>query len=165
MRTLSNGIQRFTIGTTGQRFQTSNMHQQLMLFPLQDANTANSIATAAESATSGMPTQIQMDSVIEGGNMGKENKAYESLGIYTKRTGSGLIQKGDALTLARMHGELFEAIRDLPEVDPIRHAKWIGGERGYCSACGHSGCFSDIWDGCLDMFCPNCGARMDDEDN
>ena len=46
-------------------------------------------------------------------------KAYESWGIYTKRTGSGLIQKGDALTLARMHGELFEAIRDLPEVDAI----------------------------------------------
>ena len=51
----------------------------------------------------------------------------------------------------------------MPTVYIIRHAKWIGGELGYCSACGHSGCFSDIWDGCLDMFCPNCGARMDDE--
>ena len=49
-------------------------------------------------------------------------------------------------------------------------ARWIGGELGKCSECGHEGCASDIWDGCGERnYCPNCGAliiryrRADDE--
>ena len=38
--------------------------------------------------------------------------------------------------------------------------KWIGGELGECSVCGHKGCASDIWDRCAYTFCPNCGARL-----
>ena len=46
----------------------------------------------------------------------------------------------------------------------IRHAHWIGGEIGHCSYCGHEGCASDIWNGVKGFgFCPNCGAKMDEE--
>lgn len=41
-----------------------------------------------------------------------------------------------------------------------KKGRWIGGEFGRCSICGHSGIASDIWDGCKGMFCPNCGADM-----
>ena len=49
-----------------------------------------------------------------------------------------------------------------PAIEPEREkGKWIGGEIGYCSCCGHKGCASDIWNGCDDgEFCPNCGADM-----
>lgn len=40
--------------------------------------------------------------------------------------------------------------------------KWIGGELGECSVCGHKGCASDIWDRCKEHFCPNCGARLEE---
>ena len=39
-------------------------------------------------------------------------------------------------------------------------AKWVGGEIGKCSKCGHTGCASDIWNGCKRHFCPNCGAEI-----
>ena len=43
------------------------------------------------------------------------------------------------------------------------HGKWIGGELGHCSCCGHEGCASDIWNDGQINYCPNCGARMDGE--
>lgn len=47
------------------------------------------------------------------------------------------------------------------EAKPVRHGKWVGGELGYCTCCGHEGCSSDIWNGVHgDGFCPNCGAKM-----
>lgn len=59
-----------------------------------------------------------------------------------------------------------EMVADAPTVDavPVRHGRWIGGEIGKCSACGHKGCSSDIWNTGDVMFCPNCGAKMDGED-
>lgn len=61
--------------------------------------------------------------------------------------------------------EFDDELRKLPTVDaePVRHGEWIGGDLGYCTACGHEGCASDIWDGCTGMYCPNCGAKMDGE--
>jgi len=41
--------------------------------------------------------------------------------------------------------------------------KWIGGELGFCTCCGHEGCASDIWDRCTYTFCPNCGAYLEVE--
>jgi len=41
--------------------------------------------------------------------------------------------------------------------------KWIGGELGFCTRCGHEGCASDIWDRCTYTFCPNCGAYLEVE--
>ena len=38
---------------------------------------------------------------------------------------------------------------------------WVGGELGYCDCCGHYGCASDIWSGCEEEHCPNCGAKME----
>lgn len=43
--------------------------------------------------------------------------------------------------------------------------KWIGNEFGECSVCGHKGCASDIWDRCEKYYCPNCGARMEVQDD
>lgn len=54
-----------------------------------------------------------------------------------------------------------QIIMALPSVQPQRmRGKWIGGELGRCSVCGHEGNASDIWNGCKGMFCPNCGADM-----
>lgn len=55
---------------------------------------------------------------------------------------------------------------NLPSVQQEQNlAYWIGAELGKCSSCGHSGCASDIWNGCLQTFCPNCGAKMEDYEN
>lgn len=55
----------------------------------------------------------------------------------------------------------FPAIEDAPTIEPQRmRGKWIGGELGRCSVCGHEGDASDIWNGCKGMFCPNCGSDM-----
>ena len=63
---------------------------------------------------------------------------------------------------------LRRMIEDIPaaDVQPVKHGRWVGRELGYCTCCGHRGCASDIWDGCGDIYyCPNCGARMDGEEN
>ena len=58
--------------------------------------------------------------------------------------------------------KLLQAFADEPSAEVIepKKGKWIGGELGKCSVCGHEGCASDIWSGCGGMFCPNCGAKM-----
>lgn len=75
--------------------------------------------------------------------------------------------------LSRMFMEAnISDIRHMPTIEPERkrgdavpvvHGRWIGGELGHCSVCGHEGCASDIWDGCKGkLFCPNCGAVLED---
>lgn len=60
--------------------------------------------------------------------------------------------------------DAIEAINSLPSAQPEQKVgKWIGGELGYCTCCGHKGCASDIWNGCKKLYCPNCGARMMEE--
>lgn len=56
-----------------------------------------------------------------------------------------------------------EKLKSMPTVDavPVRHGKWIDiteSHIGTCSLCG------DRW-GSVDMmnYCPNCGARMEEE--
>ena len=53
-------------------------------------------------------------------------------------------------------------LKNLPAADVAERktGKWIGGELGHCSCCGHEGCASDIWNNGKIMFCPNCGADM-----
>ena len=69
-------------------------------------------------------------------------------------------------------------IADFPaaDVEPVRHGQWIynieSGEY-LCSACGENALSFrkdtlyglDLYETCLTDYCPNCGARMNDEVN
>lgn len=57
--------------------------------------------------------------------------------------------------------KLWKAAYERGKAEAQRTGRWIGREFGYCSCCGHEGCASDIWSGCENMFCPNCGAKME----
>lgn len=59
------------------------------------------------------------------------------------------------------------AIRNIPAVDaaPVIHARWVHHEGGFndhfeCTACGEAIVLTGKW-----RFCPNCGARMDEDKN
>lgn len=56
----------------------------------------------------------------------------------------------------------MNGLMSVPAADVVerKHGKWVGGELGHCSCCGHEGCASDIWNDGKIMFCPNCGADM-----
>lgn len=69
--------------------------------------------------------------------------------------------KSDASGEIKGINAAYCAIEDLPSAQPQRmRGKWIGGEFGRCSVCGHEGNASDIWNGCKGIFCPNCGAAL-----
>ena len=61
--------------------------------------------------------------------------------------------------------DVCDAIIDAPTIDaePVRHGKWIdksGGIEGawnHCSVCGERAI--ELYD-----YCPNCGAKMDEEE-
>lgn len=60
--------------------------------------------------------------------------------------------------------EYADAIRmAIKALQEQKTGKWIGGEHGFCTCCGHEGCASDIWDRCTYTFCPNCGAKLEVE--
>ena len=60
--------------------------------------------------------------------------------------------------------DAISAVLELPSAEPEQKTgKWIGGELGFCTRCGHEGCASDIWDRCTYTFCPNCGAYLEVE--
>lgn len=84
-----------------------------------------------------------------------------------KETVLELRDNGGMATQKEVGGFLLNLMDVLDgEDDAVLTARWIGGEIGHCSCCGHHGIASDIWTGCDDgRFCPNCGARMDGEDN
>ena len=92
----------------------------------------------------------------------KRDKALRNINWYDKPFAEGECKGID---------DALEIINALPSAQPeTRKGKWIGGELGYCSCCGHEGCASDIWTGCKQTYCPNCGAKItgiieDDEDN
>ncbi len=48
-------------------------------------------------------------------------------------------------------------IESMPTIDPVKHGKWINEET--CSVCGES----VLYDTDLCNYCPNCGAKMDEE--
>ena len=56
--------------------------------------------------------------------------------------------------------EMFNMAIEALEQQP-KKGKWIGGELGYCTCCGHEGCASDMWDRCDKPHCPNCGAEVE----
>ena len=48
--------------------------------------------------------------------------------------------------------------------EPVRHGKWIGNDAVnlYCSECGKSGDYECDGSCKASLFCPNCGAKMDE---
>lgn len=64
--------------------------------------------------------------------------------------------------------DCLRAIEEAPTIDavPVVHGKWVNGEEN-CPICGKSkfeGLDADIWADWKPNFCPNCGAKMDEED-
>ena len=57
--------------------------------------------------------------------------------------------------------EIFDEIDSAPTVDPVKHGRWIehGKNDNRCSLCGWG-----VWVN-TNNFCPNCGAKMDGEEN
>lgn len=57
-----------------------------------------------------------------------------------------------------------DTLRKIPAADvaPVRHAKWIPCDNGgyYCSDCDSRVAFKFG-----NLYCPNCGARMDGDDH
>lgn len=59
--------------------------------------------------------------------------------------------------------DVFGALQEIPAADvaPVRHGRWIVTDVITCSECQHftRSEFAGRWN-----YCPNCGARMDKED-
>lgn len=71
--------------------------------------------------------------------------------------------RGEAIQEILMSYDISQDTKDvtIEALQEQKTGKWIGGELGNCSVCGHTGCASDIWDRCAYTFCPNCGARLE----
>jgi hypothetical protein len=59
-------------------------------------------------------------------------------------------------------------MKDVPtiEAEPIKHGHWIHDKddeiiSGYCSVCGWTSCICET-DVAGMLYCPNCGAKMDE---
>ena len=55
--------------------------------------------------------------------------------------------------------EVVKGLKRLPSIDAVKHGRWIRlGDNSYkCSECGEVSC-------CFANYCPDCGARMDGEE-
>ena len=68
--------------------------------------------------------------------------------------------------VVKVEHSIISMLYMMPTIDaePVRHGKWIGyaGTIGNeCSVCGK---WIDVLQGTAEMnYCPNCGARMDEE--
>ena len=66
--------------------------------------------------------------------------------------------------------DFIQSIDTQPTVEPVKHAPWIESKEGYfsCSNC-HKDAMVDLYEirysQKLTLFCPNCGAIMDEEVN
>lgn len=54
------------------------------------------------------------------------------------------------------------------DVVPVRHGRWeMRGGKRYCTSCGERACVTrdseDFWYTIGTPYCPNCGAKMDEE--
>ena len=60
--------------------------------------------------------------------------------------------------------EATYAIDRIPEADvaPVVHGRWVYGEFDipHCSECGN-----DVMPNMISPYCPNCGAKMDEEEH
>lgn len=66
---------------------------------------------------------------------------------------------------------VIEFVENLPAADvaPVRHGRWIkpvpGDGENYCSVCKSEQLWFYGYGYLKSNYCPNCGARMDKEDN
>ena len=83
-----------------------------------------------------------------------------------------LAMRADYAANDDIHDELvtlINKVRDMPAVDavPVRHAKWVYEGKMYYSDYNTHNTWSCSGCGCSEFtptrFCPNCGARMDEE--
>lgn len=51
------------------------------------------------------------------------------------------------------------------DVAPVKHGHWshLGGDEWCCSNCGHTVTTEGSWERPWQKFCPNCGARKDND--
>lgn len=66
-------------------------------------------------------------------------------------------------------GNAVRLVNGLPttDVEPVRHGRWEPGNR-ICPVCGEDkfkGLDADVWSDWTPPCCPNCGAKMDLEDD
>ena len=66
---------------------------------------------------------------------------------------------------------LVEEMNAIPAADvaPVRHGRWeMRGGKRYCTSCGERACVTrdseDFWYTVGTPYCPNCGAKMDEEE-
>lgn len=64
--------------------------------------------------------------------------------------------------------EVVKAVENAPTIDaePVKRGRWIGKDEDawVCSFCGMKNCFAYVGHTLQDKYCPNCGAKME-EDN
>ena len=80
------------------------------------------------------------------------------------------IKREDALNALRDYPvtKLKTAIRRLPSADvaPVRHGRWTTyKETAFADYANCSECGTEINVGDMSPYCPNCGARMDGDEN
>ena len=87
------------------------------------------------------------------------------------------IKKADVLQVIErnaMWNRSFYALHDDIEdmtaayIVPVRHGRWeMRGGKRYCTSCGERACVTrdseDFWYTIGTPYCPNCGAKMDEE--
>ena len=75
------------------------------------------------------------------------------------------LKRAEALTRAFGYHNVIDTIREQPTIDPVKRGKWIGSddfdEYYRCSECGKG----ETQFGGLYHYCPNCGARMEGEED
>ena len=84
---------------------------------------------------------------------------------------SDLISRRDAIRIldsawvdgTEYQGYLHEEFEKLPSVDAVKHGRWIPVDWKEPRRYGCSECHRMVWQ--LENYCPNCGARMDGEEN
>ena len=76
---------------------------------------------------------------------------------------------GDTESIDRFRDciDLLDSL-DASDVAPVVHGEWGEWEHGgghYCTVCGKDSLCDGVEEEVLSNFCPNCGAKMDKEEN
>ena len=76
----------------------------------------------------------------------------------------GVIDGVGTITFHTEERQVFRLVEVPDDVQPVKHGRWIQLTQNVeptalkCSLCGEISC-------CRGMYCPDCGAKMDGEDN